>query len=77
MALLNASFANMMGRNDLAASSAAIGAPPIAVVIGGSTQAYNSDTSPVTGGGRIALIGLLVLIGGYAAFTWWVKPLLA
>jgi hypothetical protein len=79
MSLLNSGLGNALGRPDLvfSAQSASIGAPPIATVVGGSTQAYNSDTSPVTGGGRAALIALLALIGGYAAFTWWVKPILA
>lgn len=77
MALLNSSFANQLGRGDLAIQSARIAPPPVAVVIGGSTQAYNNDNSPVTGGGRMALIGLLALIGAYAAFTYWVKPMLA
>lgn len=78
MALLNSAFANQLGRNDLfAGGNAFVGGPPVATVVGGSTQAYNNDTSPVTGGGRAALIGLLALIGGYAAFTWWVRPLLS
>ena len=78
MALLNSAFANQLGRNDLfAGGNAFVGGPPVATVVGGSTQQYNNDNSPVTGGGRAALIGLLALIGGYAAFTWWVRPLLS
>ena len=79
MSLLNSGLANALGRPDMMYSSqrGVVGAPPVATVIGGSTQAYNNDTSPVTGGGRAALIALLVLIGGYAAFTYWVKPILA
>ncbi len=79
MALLNSGLANALGRPDQMYSSqrGVVGAPPVASVIGGSTQAYNNDMSPVTGGGRAALIALLVLIGAYAAFTYWVKPILA
>jgi hypothetical protein len=79
MSLLNSGLGNALGRPDLvfSAQSASVGPPPIAVVVGGSTQAYNNDTSPVTGGGRAALIALLALIGVYAGFTWWVKPMLS
>ena len=79
MSLLNSGLGNALGRPDLvfSAQSAAIGAPPVATIVGGSTQAYNNDSSPVTGGGRAALIALLALIGVYAGFTWWVKPMLS
>jgi hypothetical protein len=79
MSLLNSGLANALGRPDMMYSSqrGVVGAPPVATVIGGATQAYNNDTSPVTGGGRAALIALLALIGLYAAFTYWVKPILA
>jgi hypothetical protein len=78
MALLNSAFANQLGRSDLfSGGNAFVGAPPVATVVGGSTQAYNNDNSPVTGGGRMAVIGLLALIGAYAAFAWWVRPLLS
>jgi hypothetical protein len=78
MALLNSAFANQLGRADIfAGGNAFVGAPPTATIVGGATQGYNNDNSPVTGGGRAALIGLLALIGGYAAFTWWVRPLLS
>lgn len=79
MSLLNSGLGNALGRPDLvfSAQSASVGPPPVSVVIGGSTQGYNSDNSPVTGGGRMALLALLGLIGAYAAFTWWVKPMLA
>lgn len=78
MALLNSAFANQLGRSDLfAGGHAYVGAPPVATVVGGATQEYNSDNSPVTGGGRAAVLGLLALIGAYAAFTWWVRPLLS
>ena len=79
MSLLNSGLANALGRPDMVYSSQSgvVGAPPVATVVGGSTQAYNNDNSPITGGGRAALIALLALIGLYAAFTYWVKPILA
>jgi hypothetical protein len=79
MSLLNSGLANALGRPDMmhSSQSGVVGRPPVATVVGGSTQAYNNDPSPVTGGGRAAIIALLVLIGGYAAFTYWVKPILA
>jgi hypothetical protein len=79
MSLLNSGLANALGRPDMMYSSqrGVVGPPPVATVIGGATQAYNNDLSPVTGGGGAAIIALLVLIGAYAGFTYWVKPLLA
>jgi hypothetical protein len=83
MPLLNQSFASQLGRPDLvytAQTNALYGGAPPTIVggSGGFGAAIGGDAgSPLTGGGRHALLFLLALVGAYAAFTWWVRPHLA
>lgn len=79
MTLQNSAFANALGRPDLVFKSRSASTAPPTEIMGGSASAggYQSDGSPVTGGGRGVLIALLACIGAYASFTWWVRPYLA
>lgn len=80
MSVLNGGLASALGRPDLVPSVQAqgtmySGGPP--TVIAGSSASLAGSASVFAGNGRSALIMLMVLLGGYAAFTWWVRPHLA
>lgn len=84
MTVLNNSLAGALGRPDLVfrvqQSGTVYGGAPPTVIAGSSATLTGQGDNPggsFGGGGRGALVTLMVLLGGYAAFTWWVRPHLA